>query len=61
MVKTSVLMIEELGLLSSDGVIVSKYDISEDIYEPEGSLELVDRRKYGKTVLAFYQHRKEHV
>ena len=61
MVKTSVLLIEELGLLSSQGVIVSKYDISEEVFEPEVSLELVDRRKYGKTVLAFYQHRKEHV
>lgn len=61
MVKTSVLLVEELGLLSSTGVIVSKYDVSEEIYEPEGSLELVDRRKYGKTVIAFYQYRKEHL
>lgn len=55
MVRTSVDLIEELGLLTDDGVIVAKFDSTEEVYEPQGLLELVDQRKYGKTILGFYQ------
>lgn len=55
MVKSSIDLIEELGLLTENGVIVAKYDSTEEVYEPQGLLELVDRRKYGKTILGFYQ------
>lgn len=55
MVEISIDLIEDLGLLTENGVIVAKYDLSEEIYAPQGLLELVDQRKYGKTILGFYQ------
>ena len=57
MVEESILLIDKYDLLSENGVIVSKYDKDETIYKPEGKYELIDERKYGKTILAFYQRR----
>ena len=58
MVEKAILLIEEEDLLSENGVIVSKYDKDEPIYTPEeGKYELVDERKYGNTILGFYQIR----
>ena len=59
MVDDSIKLIEKFALLKEDGVIVTKYDKSEKIYEPEGIYELVDERKYGNTILGFYQVRIE--
>jgi 16S rRNA (guanine966-N2)-methyltransferase len=55
MVEESVLLIGENDLLTENGVIVSKYDHDEPIYRPTEKYELVDERKYGKTILGFYQ------
>lgn len=57
MVEESIRLIEQYDLLSQNGVIVSKYDKDEPIYKPEGKYELIDERKYGKTILGFYQIR----
>ncbi|NLB20503.1 MAG: 16S rRNA (guanine(966)-N(2))-methyltransferase RsmD [Clostridium sp.] len=58
MVEKAILRIEEEDLLTEDGVIVSKYDKGEPIFTPElGKYELVDQRKYGNTILGFYQMR----
>ncbi len=58
MVEKAIVLIEEEDLLSKDGVIVSKYDKDEPVYAPEtGKYELVDQRKYGNTLLGFYQIR----
>lgn len=59
MVEESVRLIEKYDLLKDTGVIVSKYDKSEPIYKPEERYELVDERKYGNTILGFYQVRIE--
>lgn len=56
MVKSSINLIEKYKLLKKDGLLVSKYDISEDIYKGKDKLELVDKRKYGKTYLGFYRY-----
>lgn len=58
MVESSIKLIEEQGLLTKDGLIVSKYDKEEPIYKPEGIFMLVDERKYGSTILGFYQMRE---
>ena len=58
MVEKAIRLIEEENLLAPDGVIVSKYDKDEPVYDPsEGTYELVDKRKYGNTLLGFYQVR----
>ena len=57
MVEESIRLIEKYDLLSENGVIVSKYDVDESIYRPDGKYELIDERKYGKTILGFYQRR----
>lgn len=59
MVEASIMLIGEYDLLRENGVIVSKYDHEEPIYRPTEKFELVDERKYGKTILGFYQHRIE--
>lgn len=59
MVEKAIGLLEEEDLLSDNGVIISKYDKGESIYMPEsGKYELVDRRKYGNTILGFYQTRR---
>lgn len=49
--------IEENDMLSENGVIVTKTDIREDVSEGHNTIELVLKRKYGNTVLGFYQHK----
>ena len=56
MVKSSIDLIVKYNLLKEEGVLVSKYDISEDIYLGKLGLKLKDKRKYGKTYLGFYQY-----
>ena len=47
--------IEANDLLDKNGVIVTKTDIREEITEEVNSLKLVLSRKYGNTVINFYQ------
>lgn len=58
MVDKAIDLVEEYDLLKNDGVIVSKYDREEPIYQPEGKYELTDERKYGNTIIAFYRCRE---
>lgn len=58
MVDKAVKLIAEFDLLNADGVIVTKYDREEPIYRPEEKYELIDERKYGNTIIAFYQRRE---
>lgn len=58
MVDKAVQLIAEYDLLQKDGLIVSKYDREEPRYKPEEKYELVDERKYGNTIIAFYQCRE---
>ena len=56
MVKSSIDLIFEYNLLKKDGLLVSKYDTSEELYEGKENLKLKDKRKYGKTYLGFYEY-----
>lgn len=58
MVDKAIDLVEEYDLLKNGGVIVSKYDREEPIYQPEGKYELTDERKYGNTIIAFYRCRE---
>ena len=46
-------------LLQRDGLIVSKIDTSEEIYQGNGEILLVNSRKYGNTTICFYKHKED--
>lgn len=50
--------IHEKGLLNKDGLIVTKIDIKENIYEGE-DIKLIDHRKYGNTIVCFYRYKED--
>lgn len=46
-------------LLKRDGLIVTKIDTSEEIYQGYEELKLIDERKYGNTTVCFYAYEEE--
>ncbi|ERI92869.1 RNA methyltransferase, RsmD family [Clostridiales bacterium oral taxon 876 str. F0540] len=54
MIPPSVDIISEYNLLEKDGLVVTKIDTSEEIYEGNGKIVLIDHRKYGNTTVCFY-------
>ncbi|MGL4847940.1 MAG: 16S rRNA (guanine(966)-N(2))-methyltransferase RsmD [Clostridium sp.] len=46
----------ENGLLKEDGIIVTKIDSMEEIYEGYESLKLVRNKRYGNTTVCFYKY-----
>lgn len=56
MIPPSLKMIKELNLLDHDGLIVTKIDSEEEIYQGYDDLKLVESRKYGNTTVCFYQY-----
>lgn len=56
MIPPSIEKIKKFNLLDKDGVIVTKIDTCEEIFEGYEDLKLVDRRKYGNTTVCFYQY-----
>lgn len=59
MIPPAIDMITDKKMLSIDGLIVSKIDSSEKIYNGNESIELFDHRKYGNTTVCFYRHKEE--
>lgn len=59
MIPPAIDIIRDGALLKKDGLIVSKIDSSEEIYEGNDLIGLVDYRKYGNTTVCFYKHREE--
>ena len=49
-------IIHEKGLLQKDGLIVTKIDSGETIYEGNGSLQLIEKRVYGNTTVCLYRY-----
>lgn len=47
------------GLLKRDGLIVTKIDSSEEIYEGNNNIVLIEHRKYGNTTVCFYAFKEE--
>jgi 16S rRNA G966 N2-methylase RsmD len=52
-------IIYKKNLLSKDGLIVTKIDSSEIIYEGYENLQLCDNRKYGNTTVCFYRYKED--
>lgn len=47
------------NLLNKEGIIVTKIDSSENIYEGFNDLALCDKRKYGNTTVCFYKYEED--
>jgi len=59
MIPPAVDIITNKNLLNKDGLIVSKIDSGEIIYEGNSQIVLIDNRKYGNTTVCFYRHRED--
>lgn len=59
MIPPAVEIITKKNLLNKDGIIVTKIDTSEDIYEGNDIISLTDYRKYGNTTICFYAFKEE--
>lgn len=59
MIPPAIEIVHEESLLHKDGLIVTKIDSSENIYEGNGEINLVDHRKYGNTTVCFYKHKED--
>jgi 16S rRNA (guanine(966)-N(2))-methyltransferase RsmD len=58
LIPPAVEIIDEKGLLKKDGLIVTKIDTSEVIYEGNGNIVLIDKRKYGNTTVCLYRYKE---
>lgn len=48
-------IVDKNNMLQEDGMIVCKIDSSEEIFEGTENIKLVDKRKYGNTIVCFYK------
>jgi len=53
--------IEELDLLSDEGIIVAEHEKYDDLPERVGSLGIYRSRRYGKTMVTIYAHLDEEI
>lgn len=51
--------VDSFNMLLKDGIIVTKIDYRENLYEGTDNIRLIDHRKYGKTIICFYRHKGE--
>lgn len=56
MIPEAMKIIEENGLLDKEGIIVTKIDSIEEIYEGYKEIKLTKSRKYGNTTVCFYKY-----
>lgn len=59
MIPPAVDIIFEKDMLQRDGLIVAKIDSSEEVYNGNGEITLVDFRKYGNTSVCFYKYKED--
>lgn len=59
MIPPAIEAIESKNLLQKDGIIVTKVDTSEQIYQGNTNIVLTDHRKYGKTTVCFYKYKED--
>ncbi|MCY6483990.1 16S rRNA (guanine(966)-N(2))-methyltransferase RsmD [Clostridium aestuarii] len=59
MIPPAIGIISEKMLLKKDGLIVTKIDSSEEIYEGNDDIVLINHRKYGNTTVCFYMYRED--
>ena len=55
MIPEAMKIVEENDLLNEDGIIVTKIDSIEEIYEGDNSIKLSKSKKYGNTTVCYYK------
>ena len=56
MIPEAMKIIEENNMLDEDGIIVTKIDSIEEIYEGYNKIKLLKSRKYGNTTVCLYKY-----
>ncbi|MCH3964027.1 MAG: 16S rRNA (guanine(966)-N(2))-methyltransferase RsmD [Clostridium sp.] len=59
MIPKAIEIIDESSMLMEDGIIMTKIDSSEEIYNGSKSIVLDQHRKYGKTTVCIYKENRE--
>lgn len=59
MIPPAVEVIDKHEMLAKDGLIVTKIDTKERIYEGTDNILLFNYRKYGNTTVCFYKHKED--
>lgn len=59
MIPPAVEIIENTGLLDKEGIIVTKIDTREELYNGTDNIILIDHRKYGHTTVCFYRYKED--
>lgn len=59
MIPPAMEVIDKNDLLVKDGLIVTKIDSSEEIYNGTDRIALVDHRKYGNTTICLYRYKED--
>ncbi|MDW8801068.1 16S rRNA (guanine(966)-N(2))-methyltransferase RsmD [Clostridium sp. A1-XYC3] len=59
MIPPAVEIIEREELLDKEGIIVTKIDSEEELYEGTDNIILFDYRKYGNTTVCFYKYKED--
>ncbi len=58
MIQPSIDLIVKHKLLKKDGLIITKIDSSEEIYDGNEEIGLINKRKYGNTTVCFYEYKE---
>jgi 16S rRNA (guanine966-N2)-methyltransferase len=56
MIPEAMKIVKENDMLNSGGIVVSKIDTIEEVYEGYKDLKLTKSKKYGNTTVCFYQY-----
>lgn len=59
MIPPAVEIVEKEGLLDKEGIIVTKIDSQEELYEGTDKIIRFDHRRYGNTTVCFYKYKEE--
>ena len=55
MIPEVIKIVSENNMLSDDGIIVTKIDSIEEVYEGYQNIELIKKKKYGNTTVCLYK------
>ena len=56
MIQEAIKIIEENNMMNKEGIIVTKNDSIEEIYEGYKDIKLIRSKKYGNTTVCFYKY-----
>ena len=56
MIPEAIKIVKENNMLAEDGIIVTKIDSIEEIYEGYEDIKLFKSRKYGNTTVCYYKY-----